>query len=353
MARVDARGLPYRDWPDADKELWDRLTLSGDPFDAAGPLSHLRPASLKTLQNVYGFFLQHVRGIGLGLEELEPHERPSLDVLRSFLASLDGLAPRTKAGYFAAMYGVMHAASPDHDWTRLRAAKMNLERAAQKAGGLRDNSLIPAAPELLALGRDLEADGYGCDRVRDRVERIRDGLMVQFLAQYPLRRKNFAELEIGRTLRERGNHLIVCLPGSEVKNHRPLSMTLTSEMTDKLRAYIRDVRRLFPGGGDASSGRLWLRFTYGPWEKASIGKHISRLTERGLGQRTTPHLFRHAAATTVAISETADARIIRPLLGHARPETSEKYYIMAGQFEASRAFHKALKATLVKTDVER
>lgn len=98
-------------------------------------------------------------------------------------------------------------------------------------------------------------------------------------------------------------------------------------------------------------GRLWLRFTYGPWEKAAIGRQISRLTERGLGTRITPHLFRDAAATTVAISEGGDAGIIRPLLGHVRAITSERHYIQAGQIEAERAYRKA-RANLLRSGRE-
>jgi len=166
--------------------------------------------------------------------------------------------------------------------------------------------------------------------------------MLQLLALHLLRRKNFAELEIGGSIVAQGNRFAISLEGSEMKGHRPLSFTLSAELSNAVQDYIKNVRSLFPGGQDRR-GRLWLRFTYGPWEKVAIGRHISRLTEQGLGKRVTPHLFRHAAATTIAESVAGDARIIRPLLGYATDTTSQRYYIQADQVSASRHYQKAIR----------
>ena len=346
MARSGSRGLAFCHWPEADLRLWHRLTTSGDPLDEAGALSHLRATSLETMRNAYGFFLGHLRRIGQDLDHGEPHERISRGTLQSYLESLEGLSPRTKAGYFAELLKMIKAGYPDQDWPLLKAAAWNLQYIAQKAGGTRDKSGIPHAAVLLKLGIDIENRGRSKNSDRDRAEGIRDGLMVQFLIQYPLRVKNFSELDIGSTLRLRGDRFTLNFPGSEVKNHRPLTITLSREMSDKLDAYIKDTRPLFPGGEDPSSGRLWLRFTYGPWKKMAIGKHISRLTSNSIGKRITPHMFRDSAATTIAISENTDARTIRPLLGHSHAATSERYYIQARQIEASKMLHKAQKAIL-------
>ena len=61
-----------------------------------------------------------------------------------------------------------------------------------------------------------------------------------------------------------------------------------------------------------------------------------------LGRRVTPHQFRHAAATTIATSGEGDARMIRPLLGHAASRIAEEFYIVSGQIEASRQYQELL-----------
>jgi integrase/recombinase XerD len=51
-----------------------------------------------------------------------------------------------------------------------------------------------------------------------------------------------------------------------------------------------------------------------------------------------PHLFRDAAATTMAIADPANVRLAAPLLGHRSFTTTERYYQQACAQEAHRAF---------------
>ncbi len=343
MARAATRGLPYRNWPDVDRDLWKRLTFSDGPFDVGGALSHLRPASLNTLQNAYGFFLKHVFDTGVDLTQVAPPDRASLDVLKSYLASLDGLAARTRFGYFSALYQVLAKGYPERDWSRLQSATGRLAYRAVHSGTRRDRASTPLTPDLIRLAHDLEAVGAQNDQPCRQAEALRDSLMVQLLAYHPLRLKNFAELEIGTSIIALGDQFLISIPACQMKANRPLTFTLSTALSAKIRTYIETVRPRFPGGENRSAGRLWLRFTYGVWEKAAIGRHISRLTERGLGNRITPHLFRHVAATTIAVTEGADAGVIRPLLGHVSDLTAQRYYILAGQIEAAKLYHKTLR----------
>lgn len=346
MTARGARGLPFRNWPEADQMLWRKLVQTADPFGESGPLSGLRKTSLETLQNGYGFFLRHLQRSGMDLDRTPPGERASVEWLRSYHASLAGLAPYTKAGYFAALTQVLTAAFPDRDWKPLRRARDTLCRIARRAGGTRDKSIVPLATELLDLGQRLGDAGMIADQPRRRAELWRDGLMIRILIRYPMRLRNFAELEMGRTLKATATGFMIDLPAEDTKSHRPVSVVLDRETADLVQVYLKEIRPMFPGGHEPGAGRLWLRFSRGPWEKKAIGRHISRLCEDGLGRRVTPHLFRDAAATTVAVSEGCDARIIRPLLTHVRASTSEKHYIQAGQIDAGRLYHRALTQIL-------
>ena len=57
-----------------------------------------------------------------------------------------------------------------------------------------------------------------------------------------------------------------------------------------------------------------------------------------------PHLFRDAVATGIAISAPADMQMIRSLLGHTTLTTAERHYNLAGSLDAGRR-HAATIAT--------
>ena len=348
MSRQATRGLPFRDWSEDDHELWQRLTQSGGPFGVDGALSHLRPASLETLRDAYGFFLGHAARAGVDMQSVCPPERATLDMLRSYHASLHDLSPRTQFGYFSALKSVLARGYPDRDWEHLKAAGRNLGHKAEQLRTFHVPGGVPSTLQLLRLARDVASAHHHCADDRLQAEAQRDGLMLQLLALHPLRLKNFAQLEIGRSILAQGDRFAIALDGSEMKAHRPISFTLSNELSASVQDYLKNGRSRLPGGEDRSSGRLWLRFTYGPWEKAAIGKHISRLTERGLGRRVTPHLFRHAAATTIADTDLGDARSIRPLLGHSSDTTSQRYYIQADQISASKRHHRAIREAFLQ-----
>ena len=65
---------------------------------------------------------------------------------------------------------------------------------------------------------------------------------------------------------------------------------------------------------------------------------IRQRTHEGLGKDVNPHLFRDAAATTLAIEDPLHVRLATPLLGHRHPGTTERHYQQAQALEAHREF---------------
>ena len=70
---------------------------------------------------------------------------------------------------------------------------------------------------------------------------------------------------------------------------------------------------------------------------------IRARTKDRFGVALNPHLFRDAAATTLAIADPAHVLIAAPLLGHRTFTTTERHYRQSRAFEAHRAFVEALK----------
>jgi integrase/recombinase XerD len=75
-----------------------------------------------------------------------------------------------------------------------------------------------------------------------------------------------------------------------------------------------------------------------------IYDRIVARTHEGLGQAINPHLFRDAAATSIAIDDPAHIGIASRLLGHRSGSTTERYYNQARSVEASRLMQKSLLA---------
>src|SRR5215217_2463066 len=66
-------------------------------------------------------------------------------------------------------------------------------------------------------------------------------------------------------------------------------------------------------------------------------------TRVAFGQLVHPHLFRDAAATTIALDSPEQVRLAGPLLGHRSFATTERYYNLARAAEAARAWHAVLE----------
>jgi integrase len=61
----------------------------------------------------------------------------------------------------------------------------------------------------------------------------------------------------------------------------------------------------------------------------AIYDRICRQTGKRFGEHVSPHLFRDAAASTLATEAPDHVRIAAPLLGHRTFQTTEKYYRQA------------------------
>jgi len=73
---------------------------------------------------------------------------------------------------------------------------------------------------------------------------------------------------------------------------------------------------------------------------------ISYRTRAAFGHPVSPHLFRHCAATTIAMLAPERIDVARNLLDHVSLSTTHDYYIRAGSLRASKAYAKVLAEEL-------
>jgi len=105
--------------------------------------------------------------------------------------------------------------------------------------------------------------------------------------------------------------------------------------------YIATHRPLLLRGG--ASDHLWVNIRATPMQENSICYQVCAVTERLLGRRISPHLFRDCAATFIAEQAPEQVRIIARILGHSTLRASENNYNQAGMLSAQQRYLAVLE----------
>ena len=174
---------------------------------------------------------------------------------------------------------------------------------------------------------------------------LRDGLLIGLLALRPLRLANLTALRLGAHLIDRGaDGWWLLIPAAETKNRRPIEMPFPDTLMPALHKYLDKSRPLLQVRSSQQVNRtaLWLSLHGELLSERGVYRIVVRHTRIAFGQPVNPHLFRHAAATTMALEDPGQVRMAGPLLGHTTFSTTERYYRMSRSAEAARVHHKLL-----------
>ena len=326
--------LPFADWPEMDRRMWNDALASDDPFDDA-------PGARLAKTTLHKYWMGWRRFLGfLSLEkpdalDSKPSERLTKEAVRCFVNHLRQTnTPHSVAIQIDSLYGAARTMMPDTDWTWLRDMKSRLYVAAPRGNIVRP---VITSVQLVELGLALMREGRVSPgrpiKMADAL-RYRDGLMITLLAHVPLRHKNFAALEIGRDLIKEGDKWFIIVPGENTKTNTDLEFEVPQELREDLLTYLDRVRpRMLRKAGCKA---LWVSPKGGPLSYSAVGSVVTRHTTKRLGIRITPHDARDAAATTWAIAAPQKIGIARDLLAHADLRTTTKHYNRAKGIEASR-----------------
>ena len=328
--------LQFEQWPDADRKLWQLLTASGHILDEAGPGSHWRPGTRRILVRDYGFWLAFLRARSVDLDREAPAARVTPDRVQDYILTLSDLAASTQAGAIRALAVLMMRAAPENDWRWIKALRRPLDTAERVQTGRRKQQRIVASHNLYEVGLQLmdEASRSEHRSPTECAVTFRDGLVIALLACRPLRMNNMGGLRLGYHLVRSGDGYRIEIPAEETKTLQPIEMLFPEPLLPALSRYLEHHRPLLLAG--RISDRLWITRYGQPIKSEKLGLRISEVTERLLGIRVNPHLFRDAAATTLATADPEHVRMITPLLGHSSPVTAERYYNQASSIDAGR-----------------
>jgi integrase/recombinase XerD len=334
--------LKLKDWPDEDRCLWEEACKPGDLLDA-GPGSaraNHAIASNRKAEKGYGRWLTYLQIADSDSLAAVPALRITPERVRRYVDDLISLnnSTATIIARLRELGEVGRVVAPSLSWAFINALESRI-RARHKPA--RDKRNLKLSDELLSLGL-LLIDKAAAFSGREAALLHRDGLMIALLALVPLRRRNFAALRLGHNVVAINGLWLITLDETETKTHAPLEILWPEELVAPLRAYLDVHRPLLPAinrrGAKPAGDALWVSSRGSPLSEMAMYLRICKHTQKAFGRAINPHLFRDAAATTLAIADPAHVRVAAPLLGHRTFTTTERHYQQARSFDAHRAY---------------
>ena len=333
--------LPVGQWPAMDRRLWLAACTGGDILDdEVGPRSRHANISNTKAAKGYGRWLTYLTRSAPKTLTQPPGTRMTPETVRAYVEALEliGNSTQTILARLQELGEVARIMDGRRGWSFINemASKFRARhRPARGKTNLRlSNELVDLGVKLIRVAENL----VGLDAAITH----RDGLLIGFLAFVPLRRRNFANLVLEKTLISEGATWTVAFGHDDTKTHAPFEIGVPDVLRGPLETYLGQHRPvLLARCGRWTrpvAGALWVSMDGSPMTQMALYDRIRARTKEQFGVAMNPHLFRDAAATTMAIADPANVRLAAPLLGHRTFTTTERYYRQGRALEAHRAF---------------
>jgi site-specific recombinase XerD len=331
------RSLPIEHWPTSDRAAWLEACNPSVRLKRGGAASHMRPVTRNDLGRRYGYFLDFLsRSCSLDTSaEAAAHVTP--ENVDAFITELKArVSSVTVYGTVHKLRRITQLIAPDRDPTWLVATERDLAsemRPRSKWGRVVFSQvLFDAGVKLMC---DAEKNRSAPKLTRARL--VRDGLMIALLAQCPIRLKNLAALEIGKSFLKVDDNWWIVLTAAETKEKRPDERPVPNELTEYVDRYLQIYRPLLSRGNTVSNA-LWISHNGNPLSHATIAVLIPKTVESITGKKVSPHLFRTAGVTTLA-THAGDQPYAGGALLHHRPgPVTQENYNRASSITAAKAY---------------
>jgi integrase len=322
---LEIRRLAPEHWPERDRAAWLAATsAAATPLDVPGAAAHLAPATRKARAGAWGCFVAFLASRG----DLDPAEGPAGRLtearLTAWIANLNGrVGPNTLMQFLRDVSLAIAAMAPQHDWSWVRRHPMRPTPAQLRAGR---KPLAPFDPVALlgaALGECSAANTPSPTPLQAR--RFRDGLLLAVACHTALRRRNLAEIVIGRNLIATGEDYYLVFRAEETKTGEVLELRLPAGLSDLMSGYLSRHRPVLLAGG-ADHGRLWVNVGGEPLAYEALYGLFDRKSRALLGRRVNPHLTRHTLATTLLTTNPRDIATAAAALAHRGTRSVSEVY---------------------------
>jgi integrase len=335
----ERRTLYVDEWPEADRLAWQEACRPTHRLKKGGSASHLAAVSQEDIARRYGLFLGFLKLNG----RLDRNAAAAAQVTPANIeAYMGNLAVRKVSSVTAwiCIYRVRRAAqllSPGADFNWLADIEKDLAFVMEPRSKF---DRLVMAEQLLEAGLTLIIEAKDYTRAKFvRARGIRNGLMLGLLALHPMRRKNFAALEIGKTFRQVKGRWWITLPRGTTKMGGPEERPVAEWLEPYIELYLNEARQILLDPSLPPTDALWISSNTGqPMSARDVGVLIAQTTEQTIGIRISPHLFRTAGATTAAVSAGDMPHLASALLGHTHPRVAHEHYIRTSSLTAIKKY---------------
>jgi hypothetical protein len=197
-AEHSVRSLPIHLWPSADRDAWQEACRPSVRLKRGGAASHMRTVTQKILKQRAGYFLDFLSRSGRVDMNAAAGAQVTPDNVEAYVAELKGrVSSVTVYSSIQKLRRYVQLIAPGRDIAWL----IEIER--QLFSEMRPRSKwdrVVFANILVDAGLTLMAEAEMAKRPKlTRARMFRNGLMIALLAYCPVRLKNYAALEIGRS----------------------------------------------------------------------------------------------------------------------------------------------------------
>jgi len=339
----NVRSLPLDLWPEADRDAWNAACQPAARLNRGGLAGHLKPVTRDDHARHYGCFLDFLDRHGLLRPDKEAAANVTADNIYAYLAELkDRVSSSTVHGSICKVRRAAQYMAPGCNLTWLAEIAKDLALAVRPRSKFHRLVMSEVLVEAgLTLIQEAEVSPNLSELARAR--QVRNGLMVALLALCPIRRKNFASLEIGRSFQKVRGKWWILLSASETKENRPDERPVDELLTPVIDRYLDQHRRVLARTNNQPSA-LWLSSSNGmPMMGASVRGVISATTLATVGVDVSPHLFRTSAASTAAILGGENPYLGSALLHHTDSRVTNEHYNRASSLSAAESFRQIVR----------
>jgi integrase/recombinase XerD len=352
------RRPPIADWPARDRAHWNIGVEPRGLFGDGGAGADWSDGSRFKTGRGYAAWLSWLAAHDWLDTNLEPAERVTQERVAAYVAELQAKrAPYTVLCRVQELHDTLRAIAPEGNWGWLAQLYRTLR---SKVRPVRDKLFrLKPIDELAALGERLmdEAESAPGWSARRRAVGYRDGFLITLLSYRPVRLKNLAMMRLGRHLVKAGGSWRIVFAADETKSRIPYEAVLPAALAPRLDRYL-DAHRPVLMRGEQADGRadappihpdldaVWVSEVGTQLEYGALGRRVFVHTRDAFGRGMGPHMFRDAAATSIAIDNPKHIGDASLALGHAGHRTTEKHYNHARSLEASRRHAMTLSRLL-------
>jgi len=342
--KANIRSLPIELWPESDRNAWISASRPSQRLKRGGAGSHMKQITLSDQERRYGYFLDCLNRRGL----LDPTKAAGTHVAPENVdAYLKELVARvgsvTVQGSIYKLRRACELIDPARDLSWLADVEKDLA-LVMRPRSKSDRWVLTEVLVEAGLTLITEAENSRKMSKLGQARQVRNGLMVAVLAMHPIRLKNFAALEIGRSLVEIKGSWWIVLSAADTKEDRPDERRVDDLLQPALDRYLKKNRPELAGAVQSSVTALWLSSNDGsPMTYDGVARAVTETTRSTVGVAVSPHLFRTAIASSAAIHGGANPHLASALLHHTDSRVTEAHYNRASSLSAAGRLRRVIQ----------